>query len=85
MGPFISVNLSLELPTEVSLECLYGLAGHPRVPSPDTANSTERFVGRMGSTMTSWSALYIACLKKSARPLASSAFYMALLARMGLQ
>ena len=43
MGPFISVNLSLGLPTEVFLERLYGLAGDPRVPSPDTANQTERW------------------------------------------
>lgn len=66
MGPFISVNLSLGLPTEVSLGRLYGLAGDPRVPSPDTANQTERLVGQMGSTMPFWPVLYVACTKKVA-------------------
>ena len=65
MGPIISVNLSLGLPTEVSLERLYGLAGNPRVP-PDAANQTERLVSEMGSTMTFWPVLYIACTKKVA-------------------
>ena len=48
---FISVKISCGLSTESFAECLYGLAGRPRLPSLKTVDQTDCWVGQMGSTM----------------------------------
>ena len=46
---FIRVKPSSGLLIEAFAECLYGLAGRPRLPSLKTADQTECWVGQTGS------------------------------------
>ena len=48
---FFMVKASSELLIEAFAECLYGLAGRPRLPSLKTVDQTECWVGQTGSTM----------------------------------
>ena len=48
---FISVKLSCGLSIEIFAECLYGLAGRPRLPSLKSMDQNECWVGQMGSTI----------------------------------
>lgn len=48
----ISVNVNLELTIELNLERLYGLVGHPSLPSLGTANEKERSASQMSSATT---------------------------------